>query len=304
MDPIYLQSFLKVYECGSIQKACAALNVSQPALSRRLQRLEDILQVQLFERTPTGLVPTIFGNALVARARLISTEVDLARQDIERIRYAAGGWVTFGASPGVAGGLLLPVIHDLKVSNPDLRLTVVEGVSGALIDSVQEGKLEFAVCTALPTTGDTPMMFDHIADDQFVIVSDAGHPLASVDQVPLDALLRFPWAMGAFTGFVRQWFESRFLTAGLKPPVPQIEVSSMIFLKLLLRGSNYLTFLPAVLVDESFPGSSKIRCHPQFVLNRSIAAARLRHRNLSPAAQLVIDSFKRCAMQNDAGPQH
>lgn len=84
---------------------------------------------------------------------------------------------------------------------------MVEGVSSALIDSVQEGKLEFAVCTALPTTDDTPMMFDHVAEDRFVIVSDADRPLAGVDRVSLDAPLRFPWATGTFTGFVRQWFE-------------------------------------------------------------------------------------------------
>lgn len=295
MDPNYLQSFLKAYECGSILKACAVLNISQPALSRRLKRLEDILQVQLFERTPTGLVPTVFGNALAARARLISTEIDLARREIERIRNAADGWVTFGTSPGVAGSLLPAVARDLRRSNPALRLTVVEGVSDTLIGAVREGKLEFAVCTAPPGPGDTAMMFDHIAEDQFAIASDDRHPLAGADAVPLAETLRFPWAMATFTGFVRQWFESRFTTAGLTPPSPQVETSSMVFLKQLLRGGEYLSFLPARLIDEDFPGVSKIRCRPDFLLTRSIAAARLRHRDLSPAGQLVVDTFKRCS---------
>lgn len=293
MDPSHLQSFLKVYECGSILKACALLNISQPALSRRLKRLEDVLQVQLFERTPAGLTPTAFGHALAARARLISTEIELARREIERIRNAVGGWVTFGANPGVAGSLLPAVARDLRRTNPELRLTVVEGVSDTLVGAVRDGRLEFAVCTAPLGPGDPAMMFDHIAEDQFVIASDGAHPLAGADAVPLAETLRFPWAMAAFTGFVRQWFESSFMTVGLMPPVPQVETSSMIFLKQLLRGDDYLSILPVRLIEKEFPGAARIRCRPDFLLTRSIAAARLRHRDLSPAGQLVVDTFKR-----------
>jgi len=57
MTPDLLHSFLTAYEAGSIQKAAGTLHVSQPTLSRRLQRLEDILGTALFERSPTGLVP-------------------------------------------------------------------------------------------------------------------------------------------------------------------------------------------------------------------------------------------------------
>jgi DNA-binding transcriptional LysR family regulator len=298
MDPSHLQSFLKVYDCGSVLKACALLNISQPALSRRLKRLEDVLQVQLFERTPTGLVPTAFGHALAARARLIGTEIDLARREIERLRNAVGGWVSFGANPGVAGSLLPAVARDLRRTNPELRLTVVEGVSDTLVGAVREGRLEFAVCTAPLVPGDGDMMFDHIAEDRFVIAADDAHPLAAGDAgaVPLAETLRFPWAMATFTGFVRQWFESSFLSAGLMPPVPQVETSSMIFLKQLLRGDDYLSILPVRLIENDFPGIARIRCRPDFLLTRSIAAARLRHRELSPAGQLVVDTFKRLSV--------
>lgn len=293
MDPEYLHSFLKAYECGSIQKASALLNLSQPSLSRRLQRLEHILDVKLFERTPQGLVPTVYGNALAARARVIDTEMALARREIEHIRSSAGGWVTFGVNPGVAGSLMPRVADDLRRHNPDLRLTVMEGVSETLIDAVREGKLEFAICTAPVAPGEDAMMFQHITDDPFVIACAADHPLARRDDVTLEEVTQYPWAMATFTGFVRQWFESAFLAIGLSPPVASIETSSMVFLKQLLQNHPYLSFLPAGLLEQDFPDVSSVRCKPPFRMIRSIAVAHLRHRELSPAAQLVIAGFQR-----------
>lgn len=296
MTPDDLRSFLAAYECGSIQKAAVLLGVSQPTMSRRLRRLEDVLGVALFERRPTGLLATVYGHAFAERARLIAAEMELARGELARIRDAIGGFVGFGVSPGVAVSLLPGAVRLLEASKADLRLSVVEGVSESLIEQVRERRIEFAVCTA-PIHAADDLTVERLGADPFVLAAAAGHPLAAGGAVPLAETLAYPWALPTFRGAVRQWLESCFVTAGLSPPAPQVETSSMLFLKSLLAGATLLSYLPARLVAAEYPGVVAIACRPSLVLQRAIAAVRLGHRAPSPAAELVLGALRRAAAE-------
>lgn len=287
MTPDELRTFLAAYEAGSLQKAAGRLHVSQPTLSRRLQRLEDVLGVVLFARGPGGLEPTSYGHALARRARLIVQEIELTRREMARIRAAIGGSVAFGASPGVAVGLLPAVADRLAASHPDLHMTIVEGVSESLIEQVLERRIDFAVCTA-PLDPAEALAVEELGTDPFVVAAAEDHPLAARAPVPLAETLAFPWVMPTFRGAVRHWLESRFTEAGLAPPVPRIETSSMMLIKPLLADRRHLSYLPARLVAADYPGVLALACTPAMVLHRSLALIRLRHRDFSPAADRVI----------------
>ncbi|SME90365.1 transcriptional regulator, LysR family [Tistlia consotensis] len=286
MTPDDLRSFLAAYESGSIQKAAGRLNLSQPTLSRRLRRFEDVLGVALFERSPSGLAPTVYGHAFAQRARMIMTEMELAGRELLRIRDAVGGFVAFGVSPGVAVSLLPVAKRLLDATSPDLRLTVVEDVSEGLIEQVRERRIEFAVCTA-PLHPDADLLVERLGEDPFVVAASERHPLAGRGPVPLAETLDYPWAMPTFRGAVRQWLESRFVGAGLAPPAARIETSSMLFLKPLLADARHLSYLPARLAEADYPGVVAIPCAPSMVLTRTIASVRLAHREPGPAAELV-----------------
>jgi len=293
MTPDLLHSFLTAYEAGSIQKAAGTLHVSQPTLSRRLQRLEDILGTALFERSPTGLVPTIYGHALAQRARLIVMEMDLARDELARIRDAVGGFVTFGLSPGIAAGLMPTAAARLAASNPDLRLGIVEGVSESLIEQVRERRIDFAICTIPIQTSET-LLVERIGEDPFAVVAGRHHPLADGRTVPLAETAAYPWAMPTFRGAVRQWVEAHFVSIGLSPPVPRIETSSMQLIRHLLADDRHLSYLPARLAGD-FPDVVALPCRPSMVLSRAFGAVRLSHREPSPAALLVIEAIRQAA---------
>jgi DNA-binding transcriptional LysR family regulator len=299
MTPDELRTFLAAYEAGSLQKAAGLLHLSQPTLSRRIQRLEDVLGVQLFTRSPSGIDPTPYGHALARRARLIVQEMELTRLEMTRIRAAIGGSVVFGASPGVAIGLLPTVIERLAASHPGLHLTIVEGVSESLLDQVLERRIDFAVCTApLDSTGDLAVKC--LGADPFVVVAAEGHPLTVNGPAPLADTLGFPWVMPTFRGAVRYWVESRFTHAGLTPPVPRIETSSMMLIKPMLADRRHLSYLPARLVAADYPGVVALSCRPSMVLQRTIALIRLGHRDLGPAAEEVIGAL--CAIAADPPP--
>jgi DNA-binding transcriptional LysR family regulator len=310
MTPEDLRGFLAAYELGSLKKAAVALEVSQPTLSRRLQRLEDVVGVQLFIRSHRGLDPTSYGHALARRARLIVEELELARREIARIRSAIGGSVIFGVSPGVASGFLPVVAAQLERSHPDLHMTIVEGVSESLIDHVIARRVDFAVCTA-PLDSSSDLAVEVLGHDPIKVACGRGHTLylrqreimagSGGAAVVLPDLLSCPWVMPTFRGAVRQWLESRFAGAGLAPPVPRIETSSMLLLKQILSDDRHLSFLPARLIAAEFVDGAVLDCTPSLVMMRELALVRLRQRPLSPAAEHVISALRQVATEPLSG---
>lgn len=294
MSPDELRSFLTAYEAGSLQKAAGLLNLTQPTLTRRIQRLEDVLGVTLFLRGPAGLAPTAYGHALARRARLIVQEMELARREMSRIRAAIGGSVAFGASPGVAVGLLPRVLERLETAHPDLHLTIVEGVSESLIDQVLERRIDFAACTA-PLDAADDLAVEALDSDPFTVAAALDHPLAGNGPVRLEQTLAFPWVMPTFRGAVRHWVETRFTANGLAPPVPRIETSSMLMLKHILADARHLSYLPARLVAADCPGIAALPCDPSMVLQRPLALVRLKQRDLSPSSERVIAEIRAVA---------
>ncbi|WP_455774487.1 LysR family transcriptional regulator, partial [Burkholderia stabilis] len=107
MDTRDLEYLLAVERHGSIGKAADALGLSQPALTKAVQRLETQVGVTLFERTASGMTPTQAGARFVARAQRIALEFDDAMQEMRAIQGGEQGVVRIGYSPTVPTALVL-----------------------------------------------------------------------------------------------------------------------------------------------------------------------------------------------------
>ena len=105
MDPRKLLYLATVIEQGSLAKAAKHLAISQPALSKSMDRLESELGIKLLSRTPTGITPTTFGELLYAHARLIREEMDLAEKRVQGEKGHAHV-VTLGTLPSVASSVV------------------------------------------------------------------------------------------------------------------------------------------------------------------------------------------------------
>ena len=101
-----LRHFLAVFELGSIGQAADKLLLTQPALSKSLRSLEDELGARLFDRTPMGVVATVFGEALAMHAKAIEAQLRSAEAAIGALRGKAKGRVTVGIGPSVAPSLM------------------------------------------------------------------------------------------------------------------------------------------------------------------------------------------------------
>lgn len=296
IDPALLAQFLKIYETGGIGRAAAELNLSQPALSKSLRRLEDRLRVRLFVRSAVGIAPTAFAHTLAKHARMVQTELRNAESAVEELRGATRGHVELGASPAVAAALLPAVSIDLWENRPGLRLSVMEGMSEALMTAVREGRLECALCTATPIPGESELVSEPLFTDRYAVLAGRGHPLAAARDVALSDLAAHPWVLGPPSAVVRGFFDNQFTAAGLAPPIPQIETMSILHIKEAVLTGRFLSFIPLGPVEgEIRRGEIQMLIPDSFRLTRTVAVVYRAGGTLSPGGHAVIESVRNAA---------
>uniref|UniRef100_UPI00183EAE1F LysR family transcriptional regulator n=1 Tax=Ramlibacter sp. TaxID=1917967 RepID=UPI00183EAE1F len=145
MDLKQLAYFVRVAELGSFTRAAIELDVAQPALSRQVRLLEVELRQTLLVRNGRGAVPTEAGRVLLDHGRGILHQVERAREDLGRLRGGLAGRVAVGLPSSVARVLAVPLTRVVGQAMPDARLSISEGLSGALQDALTSGRLDIAV---------------------------------------------------------------------------------------------------------------------------------------------------------------
>jgi DNA-binding transcriptional LysR family regulator len=119
-----LQVLFAVMRCGSMAKAAAELGVTQPAVSEVIADLEQAFAVRLFDRSPQGVVPTVYGRALHRRGLAAFDEMKQCVRDIEFLADGTKGEVRSGCPDSIAGAILAPMLQKFCRDYPGVALTI------------------------------------------------------------------------------------------------------------------------------------------------------------------------------------
>lgn len=140
-----LMYFARIAEDGSLTKAAGVLRIAQPALSRQIRLLEEELGISLFTRTARGMRLTEEGEYLRTAAAGPLRALELALQNVRAFSTGIRGDVAIGMPSGVGDHLALPLVQLMNAQFPDIRLRIVEGPTGSLIDWLNRGMIDFAL---------------------------------------------------------------------------------------------------------------------------------------------------------------
>lgn len=143
MELRQLHYFVRVVELGSMGKAAQALGVVTSALSQQMSRLEGELSTRLLQRSAAGVVPTDAGLAFYRQAQLALRHADEAARAARQARLS--GHVSIGLAPSTCSVLGLPLMAAMRDRYPDVRLHLVEGLSGHLAAMLNARQLDLAV---------------------------------------------------------------------------------------------------------------------------------------------------------------
>jgi LysR family nitrogen assimilation transcriptional regulator len=280
-----------VAELGSFTRAAQALNIAQPALSRQVRLLEVELRQNLLVRNGRGASPTQAGQLLLEHSRGILHQVERAREEMGRVRTGLTGRVALGMPPSVARMLTVPLTRAFRARMPEAQLSISEGLSSAMQENLQNGRLDIAVLynpSHIQGIEHTPLVQEEL------LLVQPRPPGLQEDPPPLAISLKevaaLPLVIPTRPNAIRMHVESEMATIGCQPLIAlEIDGVSAI-LDLVADGAGY-AILPRNAVMRSVrPSAYTVRSvsAPALTIQLTTAISSLRPTTLTQQATLAL----------------
>ena len=180
-----LEAFLAVMETASFHHAAERLNLSQSAITRRIQKLEEVLGSPLFERTTRLVKPTLAAKRLFPRAEAILDGAEEAtramRDESVAFSHQRNAVVTLAMIPTLIVPLLLPALRLVQAKGLDPRVRVLDYAANQVAEAVAQGDADFGVCSAGVAEPNT--LFEPLFEDEIAVAIPPDHRFAGREHV-------------------------------------------------------------------------------------------------------------------------
>jgi len=171
-----LRAFVAVADLASFRAAAEALHLSQPALSRRVDKLEQALGFRLLERTTRKVELNAMGRAFLPRARHVLGELDVALLGMADLSERIHGLVTVACIPSAVDNFVAGVVRDFHRRFPSIRVRLLDQPAPAILLSVARLEADFGITYLGAQEPD--LEFEPLVEEPFVLACRADHPLA------------------------------------------------------------------------------------------------------------------------------
>jgi len=295
LDPIApgdLEAFVAVADAGGFRRAAAALGLSQPSITLRVQRLERLLGLELFNRTTRRVTLTEAGQRLRVRAAHAVSELSAIVRDLRDEAQLKSGRVTLGAPPTLAASVLPPVLGRFMTAHPGVRMQLHDDFTGAILARLTAGSVDLAI---VPFDGrNEDLACEPLFTDELVVAAPRSMALPANRALAFAEFSRLPLVTMPLPSAIRTTLSERFARAG-QVFQPVFEANNMHTLIGLVRAGIGVSVLPEPMLDAQ---SELVRIHVEGLrFERRIGLVTVRGRALSPAAAtfaaLVRQELKR-----------
>jgi DNA-binding transcriptional LysR family regulator len=278
-----LLTLAKVVELASFSAAARALHLTQPAVSMQVRDLEQRLGIQLVQRSGREITATAAGRDLIAHARRLHRESELALSTMRRHREGWLGRVRMGTGTAMLIYHMPAILQKLRQSHPEIDITFVTGTTSKLIELLLKHELELAVVT-LPAQWSgidvTPLF-----DDSLVAIFPSDTPnipdfLAPDTAIDIPIILRLPDAT------IRQMIDDWWSASNLAH-VPVMELDNLEAIRVVVGAGLGMSIVPEIVVSGSY-SDSRVAVRPlRPNLARTIALITRRNAIFDPAVAHV-----------------
>ena len=227
-------------EEGNIHRAAQVLNMTQPAASKLLKDLEDMLEVKLFDRLPRGVRPTWYGETMIRHARMALASLSQAHEEIDALKAGRFGSVAIGTITAPAITLLPEAVSQVKAAHPSLRVGLQIETSDVLIDRLAQGKLDMVIGRLFARHDKSDLRYEALVEEPIAAVVRTGHPLMEHASLSLADLSSSGWIVPPPGSVLRHRFELMFQEEGLPAPSDLIETTALLFMTKMLEQSDLI----------------------------------------------------------------
>ena len=249
MDLASLNTFIAIAEQRSFSLAGARLHVTQPAISKRVASLEDLLGVRLFDRIGRETRLTEAGQALLPRAYRIVNELEDARRALSNLSGTVSGRLSLATSHHIGLRRLPPLLRAFTKDYPEVMLDIRFLDSEVAYADVLHGRCELAIITLSPHC-EPPLEAVKVWQDDLDFVVAPDHPLAQRKHISLADLCAYPAVFPGSHTFTRKIALQLFDQAGLTPHI-SMSTNYMETIKMMVSIGLAWSVLPHSMLDDS-----------------------------------------------------
>lgn len=294
-----MKYFLSVLDNKSFNLASEKLNISQPAISKAISDLEQILSVKLINRLPKGVEATEYGKILEKYSYLILNDISKVEKDINSLKEGSTGNVNIGVAFSPRIYLLPLAIKNLSKKYPKINFKVFASQRMDLMSSLIKGNIDLFVSAIvqddiLYLEGTNINTFEHLPlyKDTQHIVTRFDHPLQYKKNLKLSDTLKYDWILPDQEKTLRLFnLNEQFLKNKIDLPEPKILHNSGNFAISVIKSSNFIGIHPKQMIETQKDKLLKILDIQGISMEPIYGITFLKNKPLRRACQLIIDEL-------------
>ncbi|WP_438381987.1 LysR substrate-binding domain-containing protein [Asaia sp. BMEF1] len=230
---------------ATLQAAAESLGMAQPAASKLIGDLEDLMKIRLFRLEGRRMIPTFAGDVLTRHAVTMLEELERTRVELNALVDGRIGHVSIGAIDGPVIQSLVDMLHIAQEDYPEIELEIRSGPSDALFQMLTDGQIDIMLGRRPVIPSPYPVHYEEIAAERLVIASRPDHPLLGSGPVSLHALAECPWILQRKGSRSRQRLEELLLEQDLPLPTRVVSSDSWMMTLAYITRTDALTILSA-----------------------------------------------------------
>ena len=289
----WLEAFVAIDKHRNLQTAARSLGITKSAVSANLRKLEDALNLTLFERQPNAMVPSQIGEKLLPFIKLSRNHLRHAYDELAAMQGVERGRVDVGSLPVFRAQVLPNAIAELGKTHGYIDVATREGAYADLLSALRCGDIDFLAGAPREENLDSDLSMEVLKKDQLQLIARADHPLTARVNLSWDDLLRYRWILNRPGNPSRELFERELRLNQLSVPAHAVETSSIFVMRGLLCASDYIAVLSAPQVYfELELGLLSVLPFELTNAERPVGLVTRAKGSLSPAATLLIERIR------------
>lgn len=292
----------------SILQAAKALGLSQPALTKNLQEVEEIVGARLFDRHARGADPTPFGLTVAASARRLLSEIGRLEDELDAIEGGDGGPVVVGALPVAAAGVLPGALARLKIARPDIEVRVTQGRTEELISLLTLREIDLIIGQLYPMPQDDGLVRTPFYSEPISVLARHDHPIFTQGLDIRLVLADYSLVLPTVSQRVGREIDGLLAEMGIEPRQP-LRSSSPAMIREILYATDSVAVMPhMMLAGDLLRGAMRLLPFETSARARPAGLIRRGETSLLRNAQAFVDAARgyvgeiedRLARGNDA----
>jgi len=297
-----LEYFVVVAEHGNLGRAAEGLGLSPPALSKSLRRLEDAMQVKLFQRNAKGVELTAEGSLLLLRARELRQSLRNVAQEVSDVSRGHAGHIKLGIGPVVNDQFLLPAMVELVREQPRVTMKVIVSDADEIMPALLSGQLDLVINLLRPGAP-AGLAYIPLYEDEYVVCGASNHRLANCAHVSVAELAKERRALSEAGLPTQQRLREIFQDNGLQPPRVAFESRSLKLRMEVAASSDILLYTSKAVLGRADARSVGLRALavPELCWRRAVGAIHRAEPYMAPAVRRLIEILRKTVTSAEPG---